>query len=415
MTKAPDRLPGSGGRRRVIAAAAAICVGALDLLVLDRAAAVVFVNTTPVVVGNPSPGIFVTPASPYPSNIVVSGLTGTVTDVNVTLCGLSATFPSDVDLLLVAPGGTTGAIIMSDAGGTNETNTPVTNVSLTLDDQAANQLPADNVLTTGASYRPLDDDADTGELVPIDTFPLPAPAPGGKVLSFFNGIAPNGTWNLYMVDDFPGTPATGELVLPQLSCGWSIDILTAGGGTSTSMSSTSSTTSTSSTSTSSTSTSSTSTSSTSTSTTSTSTTTTSTTSTSTTSTTLPATCERQAATIVGTGASETIIGTAGNDVIVARGGDDIVYGGGGADRICGGEGVDRIFGEDGDDRLFGGAGADVLDGGAGGDALFGEAGVDRLLGGPGNDALDGGPDYDNCLGQDGQDTASACEGIVSVP
>src|SRR6266487_1038855 len=42
----------------------------------------------------PSPGP--SKAAPYPSAITVSGLTGTVKDVNVTLTGLSHTFPDDV-------------------------------------------------------------------------------------------------------------------------------------------------------------------------------------------------------------------------------------------------------------------------------------------------------------------------------
>ena len=99
---------------------------------------------------------------------------------------------------------------MSDAGGDNETDSPVSNITFTLDDQAANPLPADTVIANGASYRPLDD-VDTGELVPNDTFPPPAPplTPGAVALSTFNGAAPNGTWSLYVVDDYPGGPEDG--------------------------------------------------------------------------------------------------------------------------------------------------------------------------------------------------------------
>ena len=43
------------------------------------------------------------PATVYPSQIAVSGITDTVTDVNVTLNGFSHTFPDDVDVLLVGP------------------------------------------------------------------------------------------------------------------------------------------------------------------------------------------------------------------------------------------------------------------------------------------------------------------------
>src|SRR5690242_19590777 len=47
-----------------------------------------------------------TPAMPYPSTNIVSGLTGQITTkVTVTLQGLSHTFPSDVSVLLVGPQG----------------------------------------------------------------------------------------------------------------------------------------------------------------------------------------------------------------------------------------------------------------------------------------------------------------------
>ena len=39
-------------------------------------------------------------ASPYPSMLTVAGLTGTITDVNVTLTGLTHPFSHDVDVLL---------------------------------------------------------------------------------------------------------------------------------------------------------------------------------------------------------------------------------------------------------------------------------------------------------------------------
>ena len=123
------------------------------------------------------------PGDPYPSNCVVSGLTGTITDVNMKINGLSHTYPDDIDILLVRPGGTANATVMSDAGG----STDVVAADITLDDEAATQLPDSGGIPTG-SYRP-------ANWVAGDTFPAPAPAPSGNVnLSTFDGMSPNGTW-----------------------------------------------------------------------------------------------------------------------------------------------------------------------------------------------------------------------------
>jgi len=71
---------------------------------------VAFTNTTTITI--PAIG----PASPYPSNISVSGLSGTVVQVTVTINGLLHAIPDDLDFLLVGPAGQ-NAIIWSDAGG----------------------------------------------------------------------------------------------------------------------------------------------------------------------------------------------------------------------------------------------------------------------------------------------------------
>lgn len=338
-------------------------------------------------------------ANPYPSSITVSGLTGTITDVNVTLLSMNTQgdtsnppqhWAEDNDVMVSSPSGT-GVILMSDAGGDNDNSVgPVANVTLLFDEQAANQLPADSHLSGGASNitvtaRPVNDsDPNTGD--GPDEWDAPAPAPGGTALSAFNGQNPNGTWRLWITDDVQGATAT--------FAGWCVDILTTGGGTSTSSSSTSSTSSTSTSSTSTTSTSSTSTTSTS------STSTTSTSSTSTTSTTVnPNLCDGRTPTIVGTSGRDVINGTAGADVILGRGGDDDINGGGGNDVICGQGGADRINGGDGNDRILGGAGADQL---------LGDAGNDTLIGGAG-------AGFDQCVGGTGTDSATECEGVAQVP
>jgi subtilisin-like proprotein convertase family protein len=145
-----------------------------------------FVFSNPTTVNIPASGA----ASPYPSNIfVASG--GIITKVTVKLNNLSHTFPSDIDVLLVGPGGQ-NVIIMSDVGGATE----VGGITITLDDAAANNIIGP--LTTGI-FKPTNL---VGGAPEPDTWPAPAPAPSGSSpLSAFVGTVSTGTWSLYVVDD----------------------------------------------------------------------------------------------------------------------------------------------------------------------------------------------------------------------
>jgi subtilisin-like proprotein convertase family protein len=162
--------------------------------------------------GEPSPGPGA--ATPYPSQITVSGLTGTVTDVNVTVTGLSHSFPDDVGMLLVGPAGQS-TILMADTG----LNGGLSGVNLTFDDAAAASLPDDGQIVSG-TYKPTLGTATAPfESCSVPTsFPSPAPAsPYGSTLSVFNGTDPNGTWSLYVIDD-------SSLDAGSISGGWSLDI-----------------------------------------------------------------------------------------------------------------------------------------------------------------------------------------------
>jgi len=128
--------------------------------------------------------------TPYPSTVQVAGATGTVSDVDVMLHGFGHAFPDDLDVMLVGPGGRR-ALLMSDGGG----NTGVMHLELGFDDEAGQQLPDGDTLTS-TSYRPSDYEADE---------PFPAPAPTlagiGTSLSVFDGADPNGAWQLFITDD----------------------------------------------------------------------------------------------------------------------------------------------------------------------------------------------------------------------
>jgi subtilisin-like proprotein convertase family protein len=159
-----------------------------------------FSNPAPITI--PSVG----PATPYPSDIAVSGLGGTVSKVTVTLTGITHAFPSDIDILLVGPSGQ-GTVLLSDIGD----GIAITDVTITLDDAAGAQVPTPIV---DGTYWP------AGRYVG-DPFPPPAPPqPHGTDLSFLNGIAPNGTWSLYVVDAVSGDAGS-------ISGGWSLTITTA--------------------------------------------------------------------------------------------------------------------------------------------------------------------------------------------
>lgn len=147
-------------------------------------------------------------ATPYPSDITLAE-SGTITDVNVTFTGLTHVYPSDLDTLLVSPGGQS-VVLMADAGG----NTPITALNLAFDDAATTgSLPVSAPITAGGTFKPTSGSAFNG------TAPAPA-GPYGTTLSVFNGTEQSGTWHLYAFDDF-STNGGGTI-----TGGWGLDITT---------------------------------------------------------------------------------------------------------------------------------------------------------------------------------------------
>jgi subtilisin-like proprotein convertase family protein len=145
-------------------------------------------------------------ADPYPSNIVVAGASGVVTDVDVTLTDVSHTHIRDLDVLLVAPNGAT-TILMQDVGP----NTPVSGLNLTFSDEAASGISQAGL--TSGTYKPSVFDDELPEALPA-----PAPAgPWGTTLAALDGTSPNGTWSLYVVDDAGGD-------IGDIGGGWSLTL-----------------------------------------------------------------------------------------------------------------------------------------------------------------------------------------------
>ena len=175
--------------------------------------AAVFSNTTSIPIDDTRP--LAAPSAPYPSAINVSGLSGVITNLKVTLSGLSHVRARDIDVLLVTPNGV-GLVLMSDCGSSSANN-----VTLAFDDTAPTSLPSFNVsvLTTG-TFKP--SNYNDGDVAGVDVFPSPAPPPpysSSGTLASLNGFSPNGTWGLYVVDD--ATNNAGAIL-----GGWSLDITT---------------------------------------------------------------------------------------------------------------------------------------------------------------------------------------------
>lgn len=184
---------------------------------------IVFSNSAPISVADKAGAA--TPngiSTPYPSNINVSGLMGTVSDVNVTITGITTARERDLNFAVVAPNGA-ALMILGDGGNL----AGMTNINLTFDDSAASFVS--NTVITSGTYKPTDYFFGATD---SDDFPAPGPAtvnspgpdePGATatLASTFNGINPNGNWGLYIIDDSLGGGASS------VSGGWSIDITTA--------------------------------------------------------------------------------------------------------------------------------------------------------------------------------------------
>ncbi|MEQ1643906.1 MAG: Calx-beta domain-containing protein, partial [Pyrinomonadaceae bacterium] len=180
-----------------------------------EAPAVTFTNPAAITIPTSGSG------SPYPSAIAVSGFTGSLTAVTVTINGFSHAFPDDVGLALVGPTGQ--AFLLQDGAGDG---TDAVNITYTLSDLGGTDLPSTGTWANG-TYMPT-------SYYSGDSFPGPGPGlvyahpgpAGGNTATLtgaFGGTNPNGTWNLYVVDFVGGDAGS-------IAGGWSIDI-TAPAGT----------------------------------------------------------------------------------------------------------------------------------------------------------------------------------------
>jgi subtilisin-like proprotein convertase family protein/predicted Ser/Thr protein kinase len=197
---APAAAPSKGPNRKVLAA-----VGVAAGLVLVVGVAILLLSgdeppPPPPTPTGPSPPTTVSqanaitipkagPGTPYPSTIEISDMRGVITDVNVTLDGLTHAFPTDLDVVLVGPDGTSVALMEGVGGFDNATD-----LTVIFDDTGAPLTESRQI--TSDTYRPSTSGSEAFD------GPPPAPAgPYGTALSVFNGTDPNGTWQLFVFDD----------------------------------------------------------------------------------------------------------------------------------------------------------------------------------------------------------------------
>jgi len=113
-------------------------IAILTCAALCAAQDAVFMNPAPITIPDSGPG------SLYPSQITASGVGFPIGTVEITLFQLSHTYPDDLDMLLVGPGGQS-VLFMSDAGNGDD----VVNINLSFSDFAAVPLPDASLITSG--------------------------------------------------------------------------------------------------------------------------------------------------------------------------------------------------------------------------------------------------------------------------
>jgi subtilisin-like proprotein convertase family protein len=142
-------------------------------------------------------------ATPYPSQISVSGAPSSIGDLSVTLTGFSHTWVADVHVLLVSPTGQS-IMLMAVTNFSGDSN----NSTLTFVPGGAPTLPQALANVVSGTY--------SCSNYSVQNLPAPAPAgPYGDSLAPLVGTDPNGTWSLYVWDN-------GPTDFGAISGGWSL-------------------------------------------------------------------------------------------------------------------------------------------------------------------------------------------------
>jgi len=172
------------------------------------------------------------PASPYPSTIIVAGGPASIGTIRVTLFDVWHANPDNMDVLLVGPNNAK-YVLVGDTGGPigNDASSAVT---LTLSDTASAVIPDGGPWTTG-QFLP------TTCETPVSNFPGGAPAgpyiePGCVVsrlqpktmFGSFGLSNSNGPWSLYVRDDNGALRPysdTANTVIGSIGGGWGLELI----------------------------------------------------------------------------------------------------------------------------------------------------------------------------------------------
>jgi len=192
--------------RRALGALVVLVCGAWNAPVARAQAVAAFSNTAPIVINDNAN------ATPFPSTITVSGLTGVVVKIRVTLSQVSHTFGQDITVWLVGPSNQ-AIVLLGRAAG------KLTSTTLEFDDCAPRAFAGgSNAAMSPGRYRP-------GSYQSVQSIQVPAPTGSTlfpvSTLAALNatGAASNGTWALYVKDN--ASTASGTI-----AGGWRLTFFT---------------------------------------------------------------------------------------------------------------------------------------------------------------------------------------------
>lgn len=156
------------------------------------------------------------------TDIVVSTPATSISGLRVTLYDVQISRASDLDVLLVGPGGQK-FLLMADAGGDNGLSSEAT---ITFSDSAIQVLPENDAIVS-REYKPTTWEPNQSSFTapaPAGPYVEPGSTPGGPntLTSTFGNTNPNGTWSVFVRDDLGAFSPVG---LSGQAKGWGLQFL----------------------------------------------------------------------------------------------------------------------------------------------------------------------------------------------